>query len=423
MIYQIIKQLEATNSRNEKIAILESNLNNKLLKRVLNLALNPHIQFYQRKLPDPTEQDVCTTLDYALDQLDPLINRTITGNQAKSWLADVLGYCDDSDNEVVARVVQKDLKCGVNSSTVNKVFPGLIPEFPVMLASAYDERLVKKIKYPAFVQTKMDGMRVAIIVRSGAVEFRSRNGKEIIVENGTLHHELKLIANNVGEDENVVLDGELLVVGKDGKYLTRKEGNGILNKCAKGTATEEEASRVRVVLWDFIPLEYFEKGFWDNPYSSRLDRLEGAVDSDYVKTVDGCIVSSLNGVNGEFQAALARGEEGIILKALDAPWEDKRSKNLIKFKNELDMEAVVVDWLEGSGKYKGKLGSLACKNGDIEFNVGTGFSDEDRETIGREVIGKIVTVKYNEIIHSKQSDVKSLFLPVFVEIRMDKDYI
>jgi hypothetical protein len=35
-------------------------------------------------------------------------------------------------------------------------------------------------------------------------------------------------------------------------------------------------------------------------------------------------------------------------------------------------------------------------------------------------VGKIITVKYNEVIES-QNGKKSLYLPIFVEIREDKD--
>ena len=37
-----------------------------------------------------------------------------------------------------------------------------------------------------------------------------------------------------------------------------------------------------------------------------------------------------------------------------------------------------------------------------------------------DIVGKIITVKYNEVIQDKKKDKKSLFLPIFVEIRLDK---
>jgi hypothetical protein len=53
-------------------------------------------------------------------------------------------------------------------------------------------------------------------------------------------------------------------------------------------------------------------------------------------------------------------------------------------------------------------------------SVGSGFNDEHRQTLGDEIVGKIVAVKYNARITNKEGE-QSLFLPIFVEIRNDKD--
>ena len=123
-----------------------------------------------------------------------------------------------------------------------------------------------------------------------------------------------------------------------------------------------------------------------------------------------------------FEKFLAEGQEGTILKSKDGIWEDKRSKTQIKFKGELECELKVVDWEEGTGKNIGRLGALVCESSDgvIRVNVGSGYSDEQRDEYTKKVIGKIVTVKYNARIKDK-SGVESLFLPVFIELREDKD--
>ena len=55
------------------------------------------------------------------------------------------------------------------------------------------------------------------------------------------------------------------------------------------------------------------------------------------------------------------------------------------------------------------------------MSVGTGLTDEMRsELTAKKVKGKIVTVKYNARISSKNKGEDSLFLPVFLEIREDK---
>jgi ATP-dependent DNA ligase len=108
---------------------------------------------------------------------------------------------------------------------------------------------------------------------------------------------------------------------------------------------------------------------------------------------------------------------------MDSPWEDKRAKHQIKFKGELECDLKVVGYEEGTGKYVGKLGALVCESDDgiIKVKGGSGFNDENRESIKKQdVIGKVVAVKYNARIRSKH-EVESLFLPIFVEIREDKD--
>jgi hypothetical protein len=125
-----------------------------------------------------------------------------------------------------------------------------------------------------------------------------------------------------------------------------------------------------------------------------------------------------------FEKFLAEGQEGTILKSKTNIWEDKRSKEQIKFKGELECDLVVVDWEEGTGKNVGRLGALVCESSDglIQVNVGSGYSDEQRKEFTKQaVIGKILTVKYNARIKDRGDGVERLFLPTFIEMREDKD--
>ena len=69
------------------------------------------------------------------------------------------------------------------------------------------------------------------------------------------------------------------------------------------------------------------------------------------------------------------------------------------------------------------LGAIICESADgiIKVNVGSGFNDEHRKSYKeKDILGKIVSIKYNARIKNKSGE-ESLFLPVFVEIREDKD--
>jgi ATP-dependent DNA ligase len=133
-------------------------------------------------------------------------------------------------------------------------------------------------------------------------------------------------------------------------------------------------------------------------------------------------VETLHEARTLFNKALARGQEGIILKDPNGGWENKRVKHQLKFKAELECDLLCVGWEEGTGKNVGRLGALRLRTscGGLEVGVGSGFNDKDRDTIGQEVIGKIVTVKYNAVVDDKRTDTKSLFLPIFLEVREDK---
>lgn len=428
-INQIFETLASDNSRNFKIAELEKHKDNELLKRVIFLALDPFTQFYIRKIPKyMTDAVPMRTLEKALDDLLDLSTRKVTGNEGIAWLTDILETLSADDAKVIERIIAKDLKCGASEGTVNKVWPGLIHEYPCMLASGYEQKLVDKLQYPAIAQLKSDGMRFNAIVKGNTVELRSRNGKEIEVLNEDFLEAFVDLRNFYGKD--MVFDGELLVMDEFYyQYLNRQAGNGILNKAVKGTISIEESNRVRATVWDAIPLEDFKKEVCNEPYKDRFAKLSNAIldfrykqKVSYVKLTPSQKVDSLEEAQELFQKYLAEGQEGIILKCGDGIWENKRSKKQIKFKGELECDLKIVGLEEGAGKYQGKLGALLVESSDgiLKVSVGSGLTDEDRTVLNSTtLLGKIIAVKYNARIKNAKGE-ESLFLPIFLEVREDK---
>jgi DNA ligase-1 len=85
-----------------------------------------------------------------------------------------------------------------------------------------------------------------------------------------------------------------------------------------------------------------------------------------------------------------------MLRQPGSRYEAGRSSTLLKVKSFRDAEAVVLAHQDGAGRHKGRLGALLVRlpNG-IEFSVGTGFSDRERET--PPAIGATVTFRYQEL--------------------------
>ena len=419
---QFFNELSANASRNFKIEQLNANSDNEILREVVRLALDPFTQFYIRKIPRYESWDSKVTphipLQKALDMLYDLSSRTVTGGAAIYHLTAILSGLDPDDAKVIERIIQKDLKCGVSTSTANTVWMGLISEYPCMLCSPFEQKLVDKIDWPAYVQLKMDGMRFNAIVRhtdiDSSVEYRSRNGKEIELL-GNLDLDFITLSNGV----DCVFDGELLVVD-GGNILDRQTGNGILNKAVKGTISTKEAAMVHATVWDHIPYAYFVQGYCPVTYNLRFKKLQDTQMPERIHLVEHTEVSDIESANELFQEYLSQGQEGIILKGRNGEWENKRSKTQIKFKGELECDLKIV----GTEPHKRNpewLGAVLCESSDgvVKVRVGSGFNDEQRTNL-KDVIGKVCAVKYNARIKNKQGE-HSLFLPIFIELREDKN--
>lgn len=305
-------------------------------------------------------------------------------------------------------------------------------KFPCMLAQA--NKFLDRITFPAIAQTKMDGLRANIVIDRGVTTVYSRNGKEIT----TFDH-----FDGMTQYDNVVLDGELLVLPPKGFELVHKErtlkfdgktpmdrqtGNGIVNKSIvsdkrRTTITKDEASMFKIVLWDMIDIKGWEKGHDPKPYNNRFEKLQTMDDDHRFDLVESQVVNDLDSAMKLFKKKLKEGQEGLILKNHDMPWENKRSYHMVKMKDVKEIDLLCTEWVPGLGKNEGILGALKCQNkdGTIEVNVGSGFNDEHRNSLKpKDVVGKIIAVKYNDLIKSRDNKPTSLFLPIFVEVRQDK---
>lgn len=431
-ILDIITEVADEPSKNKKIEILQSHKDNKLLKQVFVAALDPNINYWIKKIPAYDSNVSGISLENALDMLSDLSNRNKTGQAGIDHLKDILTSLAKDDAEIIARIIQRDMKMGASTSTVNKIWKNLVPETKVMLADAFNNKTREKIKYPVTIEDKEDGMRCFVVVDGDGVDFFSRSGKRIETL-GNLKEEFIVLNKN---SEKTMYDGELLVRDEKGKILDRKTGNGILNKAVKGTINQEEADRIVIRLWDMVPYDKFIEGKYSVSAIGRKIKLTTEFQLGDVQHMAGSKLSILaqTQINSEeellkhYEQALLDGKEGLIVKNPDGIWVNKRSKDWLKMKDgmegfEKEIDLRVIEWIEGNGKYKGMLGALMCQTDDgrIVVKVGGGFSDIERKTIGLDIVGKIITAKYGEEISSRNKDTNSLFLPRFVEIREDRD--
>ena len=424
-ILQKLDRLATTPSTNDKLEYLKQNFDNQILKDVFRLAYSTQIRFWIKKRPEVSRFENGKRIDIsmALQLLEENIaSRKMTGNLAIEYVGGLLALLDQDDQEVLYRVIERDLKCGTGATLANKNWRGLIPDYPVLLCNKFNDKTEKKIDWAVgqIIQTKQDSSRINFEFDQGkVVSVTTRNGSTIDI---TPFEDIT--ADN---QEHFILDGELMC-SKDRKDLDRKTSSGIINKAIKGTITKEESELLNLVAWDIIPYEDFLKGECSIKYSDRFIQLQQVVgeNTNRIKIVESKVVYSKDEAFEQYNENLAKGLEGCILKNPNAIWSSKRSNDYLKLKNESTADLRVIGYDMGTvgSQFEGMLGCLICETSDglLQVRVGSGFKHLKGERDDPEsYVGKIIEVKYNEIIGNKNSDKKSLFLPIFSCVRFDKD--
>ena len=442
-VNSFFEDIASYSGRKDKIAYIKTVLDKEIPEFVYaaKLALDPFIRFGFKKIPH-YDNSIEGTKDFR--DIIPMLNILSTMNHSKEsekLLMQIYTDVRHDERPLVTKIILKDLRCGMQIATWNTAIKGreytdeaTVSDYPCMLASAYSEKLIKKLPWDegVYCQEKCDGMRFNAVINGQTVRFFGRSGKPLTIKSETFERELRLLSGSL----NVAFDGELLVLDENGNVVDRKTGNGILNKAVRGTITKEESERIIAVLWDMIPTDHFMRGYTVEPfnYRSRMVRLANLykmvsgmreMPFERIRLVRTEMIHSMDEANEMFREITESGGEGIILKNPNNLWKNVRATDQIKMKLELDADLRIVDLEEASGKYAGMLGAMVLESDDgkVRVSVGTGFTDDQRKKFfDRNLVGKIVTVVYNSRIKDKnREDVDSLFLPRFVEIREDKD--
>lgn len=414
MIKQILNSIKSTTGRKEKEKILYDNRENSLLVDVIHATLNPRINYYIEKIPKYISNPNGSELEWGLTQLNKLSSRKLTGNNAINHLKEILECLSDDDASIIKLIIMRDLKCGIAAKTVNKIWKDLIPISSYCRCSLSKDMKNVNWKDGVYVQTKHDGMFVNI-TKNGSVEITTRNGNILPLEH------FGNIAWGMENAPNGRLHGELLVY-QDGIVLPRQEGNGVLNSVLKGGKFEDNQVPF-LVAWDYITLDDLKNKKASKNYTKRFEELHGIIENTkYIEIVDTSIVYSKKELEDFYNKKLSEGEEGIIAKYPNFIWKDGTSTEQFKFKQDIPVELIVVGYNVGNGKNSDTFGSLICMSADGKINVSvSGFTDKERFDIWENIeyyIGKIITVKSNGIQYANTPH--SLFLPQFVEWRLDK---
>ena len=436
--YDTIMKIRATSSKNEKLAILQANTDDKDLKEFLRVCYEPSINFYVRKIDGSCGFQKAMDMKHGdfwawgvniiANMVHLLGNRQITGNEAKQWVCTLHSLLSPPEQEMIQMLIDRDVRAGFSESTINKVWPGLITDPPYMRCSLPKDAKLSSFDWDrgVFSQIKADGMFANLdIGRYGDVRLSSRNGSVFNVEVEGLT-DLVVAAREAikKSDQNVQIHGELLVINAStGAPLPRQESNGKLNALLK-SGELDDGLEVIMECWDVIPADSaVAKGTCNTSYAMRFATLSTLLEgAESLRLIETRRVHNMEEAMAHYREALSRGLEGTIIKNPSMIWKDGTSKEQVKMKVEFEVDLRVTGYVEGKGKAAGTLGALECESacGQLKVQVGSGFTDAMRADIwGRKDLN-IITVKANSIMPPTSKATSSLFLPIFVEERLDK---
>lgn len=227
-----------------------------------------------------------------------------------------------------------------------------------------------------YISEKLDGMRA--IYDGPTNSLISRNGNKFNAPSWFTKDFPK----------NMILDGEL--------YTKRGDFDNISSIIRKKQPIDHEWREVTYMVFDILTL--------DTTFEERYALMNYfLVNIPHLHVVEHTKVKNAKHMNDLHKLWISQGGEGSMLRIIDSKYEYKRSRNLLKLKEFFNEEAVVDEIEMGKGKYKGVMGSLIVhwldpKMKKVTFNVGSGFSDKDRQNYKKMFPkGTIIRLKFWEI--------------------------
>jgi len=428
-VIDILEKLESDNSRLFKEELLETHRKNKLLHNVFITVGDPYINFYVNKFKAPKkydhhEDDDTVVESFLLMLKSELATRQLTGNDAKNAVEQFFLTLDERQAKWCTRILLKNLRCGVQETTVNKVWPGSIAKFSVQLAETLDSHFEKEkgividdpIEYPVRVEPKLDGLRCIAVKHNGEVTMFTRNG--------TVLETLPTIkaAIESADWDDFVLDGEAM--GSD------------WNESASVVMSHKKAKDDAGIIFHVFDAVYFDDWRTQVNTFSLTDRvqlvkelLDKMKPGAPVKQVEGKTVSDQDELLKFYSKTMEGGYEGIMVKNLNSPYVFKRSDAVLKLKPVTTYEGVVVGSYEGrrGSKREGLWGGfeVVLPNG-VVTRLGGGFTDKLKAEIGIDSegwVGKVVEMEGQPDPLTDDGLTKDgkVRFPVFIRVRDASD--
>jgi len=384
---EFIEQMRSTSSALEKIEIIKGS--SEFIHKILEYTFNPFKQYYVTSKTCIKNANLKSNHSLDLfELLDKLTTREVTGHDAIKL---VNGY----DDELIFKIIDKDLGIRAGDSIINKAYPGLIPTFKVALAKEYEGKCNWEDGW--YASRKLDGVRcLAITDEDGNCKLYSRMGKEL-----TTLNKVKEAIEATGI-VNTVFDGEICLVDKNGN----EDFQGIMKQLRR---KDHQIENPAYMIFDMLHKPVFENKKGGEELGSRLHKLRSFltgrnINNDILRYTEQHQITNDEHLETWVKLAGDNNWEGVMLRK-NVAYEGKRTKNLVKVKQFHDAEYKVIDYdnddhevvRDGKSETIKMLAQVWIEHKGHRVKVGSGWSQEQRlQYMDGSIVGKIITVQYFE---------------------------
>ena len=251
-----------------------------------------------------------------------------------------------------------------------------------MLAHKWEDYSTK-VDFPLYAQPKLDGIR-CIIDKNG---MKTRTGKPIVA----VPHIFESLKPFFEKWPFAILDGEL--------YCDKFENdfNSICHHVKRSNVTQETLEKSKVIEYHVYDLA----SGGDSDFDDRSLFINTHLRSfAYIVPVETCVASNASELDALYGKWVEKGYEGQMIRR-NKPYENKRSKFLLKRKEFQDAEYTILGHKEGIGNRAGTIGHFQFETPNktpFHSNVkGTFEYLSDLLKDADSLVGKEATIKYFEL--------------------------
>ncbi len=384
---------------------LEQKVNGDIRLKVLSLSLKGKKIVVDEKLATVLENKYCENYDMLKSENDVVVRQikkvsddellkkesgidyiffhdVSTGNEAKSRIVSSVEHAFSMTNDfsLVALAAKDGGLTALARLKMNANHPLKVMLYQKALTIDDAFGIVGK---PAAIEYKYDGFRLQVHRIDDTIKLFTRRLEDVTEQFPDV---VSVVRKNV-KMTSFILDCEVIGVDKKtGKWLPFQK---ISRRIKRKYDIDQTVREIPVIINFFDAMMADGKSLIDVPFSERRKLIESVVsEADGIKVARHIITDDVEKVNDFYKESLSKGNEGIMMKNLSAPYKPgSRVGYGIKIKPTMDnLDLVIVGADYGEGKRVGWLSSfhLACYDSDSgEYltigKMGTGIKEKPEE--------------------------------------------